>query len=340
MSTTVEQGLLPAKPIPTTSRIYIPGHTGLVGSAILRRLQSEGYSHLLLRTHQELDLTSSERVAQFFREEKPEYVILCAARVGTILANTTHPAEFLYENTSIQTSIIHESWKNGVKRLFALGSSSVYPRECPQPIGEEHYLTGSLEPSNRAYAVSKITAIEMCWSYNKQYGTRYLCLIPPNLYGPGDNFDVDTSHVLPALIKKFHQAKIDGDPSVALWGTGDARREFLYSDDLADVLLFLMDLPDEKLDELLGGKEHPPVLNVGSGTDLTIGDLALIIQEIVGYDGEIEWDTTKPEGIPRKLLDVGRINEMGWIYQTELSEGILRMYEHFLSCVESGKISV
>ena len=321
------------------AKIYVAGHSGLVGSAILRHLEEKMFSNLILRTRVELDLTCSEHVAEFFRIEKPEHVILCAARVGGIMANSNYPAEFYYENTAIQTNVIHESWKNGVKRLLCLGSSCIYPRECPQPMKEEYLMTGPLEPTNRPYALSKIASIEMCWAYNRQYGTRYLCVMPTNLYGPGDNYNLETSHVLPAMIRKFHEAKIASKPTTTMWGTGSPKREFLYSDDLAEAILFLMDLSDERIDELVAKEDVAPLVNIGSGIDLTIQELAETVKEIVGYKGELEWDTTKPDGTPRKLLDVSRMTGLGWQYSTQLGDGISKAYKQFLERAKSGEFS-
>ncbi|MBN1866963.1 GDP-L-fucose synthase [Candidatus Sumerlaeota bacterium] len=312
------------------ARIYVAGHTGLVGSAIVRRLASNGHRRLIFRTRQELDLTRQNDVRRFMEETRPEYVFLCAARVGGILANSTYPAEFIYENLTIHSHIVHEAWRAGVKRLIYLGSSCVYPRECPQPMKEEFLLSGPLEVTNRPYAIAKIAGIEMCWAYNRQYGTRFLGVMPTNMYGPGDNFDPETSHVLPALIRKMHEAKVADRPSVALWGTGNARREFLYSDDLADAVLFLVNLPDPEFDRLLGTGDAHPLVNIGSGKDLTIRELANLVAEIVGFAGRIEWDTSKPDGTPRKLLDASRLTELGWSPKVSLRDGIARAHRHFL----------
>jgi GDP-L-fucose synthase len=316
--------------IPLDAKIYVPGHTGLVGSAILRRLQKAGYSNFLLCTSNELDLTRQNLVEDFFAREKPEYVFLCAARVGAIYANPTFPAEFFYQNAMIQNTVIQASWIHGVKRLLFLGSSCIYPRDCPQPMKESHLMAGPLEPTNRPYALAKIAGIEMCWAYNRQYGTRYLAVMPTNLYGPGDNFDLKTSHVLPAMIRKMHEAKVAGAPTVTLWGTGSPRREFLYSDDLADAVVFLMNLPDQKFSEALGDEEHAPLLNIGCGKDQTIRELAEIVRETVGYKGELVWDSSKPDGTPRKQLDVSRLTALGWTYRTELRDGLAKSYAHFL----------
>ncbi len=316
--------------MPTDAKIYVPGHRGLVGSAIVRRLESLGYRNLILRTRAELDLLDARAVASLFAEEKPEFVFVCAAKVGGIMANNTYPAEFFYENVAIETAIIHEAWRNNVRRLLFLGSSCIYPRDCPQPIREEYLMTGPLEPTNRAYAVAKIAGIEMCRAYNQQYGTRYLAAMPTNLYGQGDNYDIQTSHVLPALIRKMHEAKIRGDASVTLWGTGRPYREFLYSDDLADACVFLLNLNDERFGMLLGDGSSNPLINVGCGEDLTIADLAGLVRDVVGFEGTIVWDTTKPDGTPRKLLDVSKLSGLGWRPSIPLRDGITRAYRQFL----------
>ncbi|MHB9031264.1 MAG: GDP-L-fucose synthase family protein [Candidatus Latescibacterota bacterium] len=313
------------------AKIYVAGHRGLVGSAILRKLEEAGYNNLVVRTHAELDLTDSATTRAFFERERPEYVFMCAARVGGIMANSTYPAEFIYTNIAIGTNVIHESWRTGVKRLVFLGSSCIYPKLCPQPMKEEYLLTGPLESTNRPYALAKIAGIEMCWAYNRQYNTKYLSVMPTNLYGPGDNYDLQTSHVLPALIRKMHEAKIFRHPKVELWGTGTSRREFLYSGDLAEALLFLMNLDEEQYTDTTGDEEWPPLINIGSGTDVTIRELAELIQRIVGYGGDIVWDASKPDGTPRKLLDVSRLNSLGWKYRTGLNEGIQKQYQNFVA---------
>jgi GDP-L-fucose synthase len=312
------------------SRIYVGGHTGLVGLALMRRLQKEGYSNLITRFHRELDLTDQCATEAFFQEERPEYVFLAAAKAGGIYANNTYPAEFIQQNLAIQTNVIHEAWRAGVKRLLFLGSSCIYPRDCPQPIKEEYLLTGPLEPTNRAYALAKIAGIEMCWSYNRQYGTHFLAVMPTNLYGPGDNYDLEKSHVIPALIRKMHEAKVRGDKEVVVWGTGTPRREFLYSDDLADACVFLMDLPEEKFASLLT-PHASPLINIGYGEDLTIRELVGVVKDVVGYPGDIAWDSTKPDGTPRKLLDVSRLSNLGWKPQTGLKEGLAKAYQDYLS---------
>jgi GDP-L-fucose synthase len=308
------------------TRVFVAGHRGLVGSALVRRLEAAGYRNLITRTHSELDLTDQAAVHGFFQDARPEYVLLAAAKVGGILANDTYPAEFIRENLAIQANVIHEAWRSGVQRLLFLGSSCIYPRECPQPMKEEYLLTGLLENTNRAYAVAKIAGIEMCRSYNQQYGTRYLAVMPTNLYGPGDNFDLQNSHVLPALIRKMHEAKLADAATVTVWGTGTPRRELLHSDDLADACLFLMKLPDEEYASLLAPRSSPPLINVGYGQDITIRELAETVRRVVGYRGELVFDTSKPDGTPRKLLDVTRLSALGWRPQIELADGIAQVY--------------
>jgi GDP-L-fucose synthase len=310
------------------SRIYVAGHRGLVGSAIVRRLQAGGFRSIATQTHAELDLIDQRAVRAFFERDKPEYVFLAAAKVGGILANDTFPAEFIQENLAIQNSVIHESWRAGVKRLLFLGSSCIYPRDCPQPIKEEYLLTGPLESTNRAYAIAKIAGIEMCWSYNRQYGTRFLAAMPTNLYGPGDNYDLQNSHVLPALIRRMHEAKERAEAEVAVWGTGEPRREFLYSDDMADACVTLMSLNDESFD--VHAKQYPPLINIGCGVDLTIAELAERVAKTVGFKGALKFDTSKPDGTPRKLLDVGRLYSLGWRPAIDLDAGIKAAYLDFL----------
>ena len=314
------------------SRIYVAGHRGLVGSAIVRSLQRHGFGNLVSRTHAELDLTDQHAVAGFFESEKPEYVFLAAAKVGGIHANNTYPAEFILSNLSIQANVIHASWKSGVKRLLFLGSSCIYPRDCPQPIKEEYLLTGPLEKTNRPYAVAKIAGVEMCDAYNRQYGTKYLAAMPTNLYGPGDHYDLQNSHVLPALIRKFHEAKAGGESEVVVWGTGTPRREFLYSEDMADACVYLMRLPDDQFESLL--KPDPPLsfplINIGCGEDISIRELAELVKKIVGFEGKIVQDASKPGGTPRKLLDVSRLNAMKWKAKMSLAEGIEMAYADYL----------
>jgi GDP-L-fucose synthase len=312
------------------ARIYVAGHRGLAGSALVRTLAAKGYANLVTRTHAELDLTDARAVAAFFQSERPEVVFLAAARVGGILANSTAPAEFIRENLAIQTNVIHEAWRAGVTRLLFLGSSCIYPRDCPQPIRENYLLTGPLEPTNRPYALAKIAGIEMCWAYNRQHGTAYLCAMPTNLYGPGDNYDLQTSHVLPALIRRFHEAKLGGERTVTLWGTGTPRREFLHSDDLAAACVHLMELPPGRLASLIDDRE-PPLVNVGCGEDLTIRELAEFVRSIVGADVALAWDASRPDGTPRKLLDVGKLTALGWRPAIGLDSGVRRAYADFLA---------
>ena len=308
------------------SRIYIAGHRGLVGSAIRRSLEAHGFDRLILRTHAELDLTDSAAVERFFEQTRPEYVVMAAAKVGGILANNTYPADFIRENLAIQNNLIHMSYRAGVERLLFLGSSCIYPKLSPQPIKEEYLLTGPLEPTNRSYALAKIAGIEMCWSYNRQYGTRYLAAMPTNLYGPGDNFDLKNSHVLPALIRKVVEAKTAGQRQIVVWGTGTPRRELLFSDDLAEACVLLLNLPDEVYSSLLA-EERPPLVNIGSGEDLTIRELAETVAAVLGFQGELVFDSTRPDGTPQKLLDVSLIRRLGWHATTSLAEGIRLTYE-------------
>ena len=321
------------------SRIYIAGHRGLVGSAIVRRLQAAGHTALITRTHAELDLTDEHATRAFFHEHKPEYVFLAAAKVGGIVANNSFPAEFIRDNLAIQTNVIHAAHSAGVQRLLFLGSSCIYPKLAPQPMPESCLLTGPLEPTNRPYALAKIAGIEMCWSYNRQYGkdggTRYLAAMPTNLYGPGDNYHPTHSHVIPALLRKFHEAKLRRDAHVTVWGTGTPRREFLYSDDMADACVFLMNLPGDRYSALLGsdetvsGRFEPPLVNIGVGEDVTIAELAAIVAGVVGYRGDIVYDNSKPDGTPRKLMDVGLINRAGWKASTPLEAGLHSAYAEF-----------
>jgi len=300
------------------AKIFVAGHNGLVGSAIVRKLQAAGYRNLLLKNRAELNLLDSAAVAAFFAAEKIDYVFLAAAKVGGILANQQQPADFIYENLELQNNIIYSAYQNKVKKLLFLGSSCIYPRDCPQPIKEEYLLTGELEKTNDAYATAKIAGIKMCQSFNKQYGTNYISVMPTNLYGINDNFDLENSHVLPAMIRKFHEAKIGGAASVGLWGTGSALREFLDVDDLADACLFLMNNYD--------GSE---IVNIGTGQDLLIKELAEKVKKVVGFSGEIKWDAFKPDGTPRKLLDISRLASLGWRPQISLDEGLVRTYDWF-----------
>jgi len=312
------------------SKIYVAGHRGLAGSAIVRQLQQQGYRNLVLRTHAELELCDQAAVRDFFERERPDYVFLAAAKVGGIVANSSYPAEFIHSNLSVQTNVLHQSWQAGVKRLLFLGSSCIYPRQCPQPIQESYLLTGPLEPTNRPYAIAKIAGIEMCWSYNRQYGTRFLAAMPTNLYGPGDSYDLNNSHVLPALIRKMHEAMQGGLEEAVIWGTGSPLREFLYSEDMAEACVYLLDLPTAKFDEFITAT-HPPLVNIGYGEDLTIAELARTVARVVGFRGRLRFDTSKPDGMPRKLLDSSRINALGWRPRTRFDEGIAAAYKDFLS---------
>ena len=317
------------------AKIYVAGHRGLVGSAIVRNLQAAGYTNLLLRTHAELDLTNQADTAAFFATEKPEYVFLAAAKVGGIVANNTYPAEFIRDNLLIQSNIIHAAYVNKVERLLFLGSSCIYPKLAPQPMKEEHLLTGPLEPTNRPYALAKIAGVEMCWSYNRQYGTKYLAAMPTNLYGPGDNYHPENSHVIPALIRKFHEAKESNAKEVVVWGTGTPRREFMYSEDMADACTYLMNLPDDQFQRLLGseesktGKFEPPLINIGVGHDLTIAELAETVKYVVGYTGKIVLDANMPDGTMQKLMDIGLLSRMGWVANTPLVHGLAIAYQEF-----------
>lgn len=316
-----------------SAKIYIAGHRGLVGTALMRNLKDKGYSHFLTRTHAELDLTQQAAVEAFFAAEKPDYVFLAAAKVGGIHANNTYPAEFIRDNLAIQTNIIHAAYKNNVKRLLFLGSSCIYPKLAPQPMQEAHLLTSALEPTNRPYALAKIAGIEMCWSYNRQYHTQYLAVMPTNLYGPGDNYHPENAHVIPALIRRFHEAKLANAPSVTVWGTGNPKREFMYSDDMADACVYLMNLPDAQFIPLLGQDRNDglaPLINIGVGHDLTIRELADQIKKIVAYPGAIRFDPSQPDGTPRKWMDVTRLNAMGWQARTSLETGLAIAFEDFL----------
>lgn len=301
------------------AKIYVAGHQGLVGSAIIRKLTADGYTNLITRTRQELDLLDQQAVADFFSIEKPEYVFLAAAKVGGIMANKTQPAEFIYQNLQIQNHIIHNAYLNNVTKLVFLGSSCIYPKLAEQPIKEDSLLTGPLESTNSAYAIAKIAGIMMVQSYNTQYGTNYICLMPTNLYGQNDNFNLETSHVLPALIRRFHEAKESAAPSVTLWGSGSPMREFLHVDDLADASVFLMNKYNDS-----------EIVNVGTGEDVTIKELAELISNTIGYTGNIEWDTNKPDGTPRKLLDVTKLHSLGWHHRIQLADGIKNAYEWYL----------
>lgn len=307
----------------STSKIYVAGHRGLVGSAIVRQLKSKGYHHVIYRTSKELDLTNSMQVNEFFKQEKPDYVFLAAAKVGGIVANHNYPADFIRENLLIQTNVIDAAYRNNVCKLLFLGSTCIYPKLAPQPLSEDALLTGLLEPTNEAYAIAKIAGIKMCESYNKQYNSNYISVMPTNLYGPNDNFDLQSSHVLPALMRKFHEAKTNGNPTVEVWGTGAPKREFLHVDDLADATVYLMENYD--------GQQ---IINIGTGKDISIKQLAEKVKTIVGYTGEIVFNASKPDGTPRKLVDVTKINALGWQSKISLDEGIDRTYQWFLKHVE------
>ena len=313
------------------AKIFVAGHRGMVGSAIVRKLEQAGYHNLLLKTSSELDLRNQVAVSAFFEQEQPEYVFLAAARVGGIIANSTRKAEFIYDNLMIQTNVIHEAWKNNLKRLLFLGSTCIYPKFAPQPIRENDLLTSPLEPSNDAYALAKITGIVQCRSYNQQYGTRFLAAMPNNLYGPGDNYDLTGSHVLPALLRKFHEAKAAGASEVTVWGTGTPLREFMHVDDLADASLFLMNLSDELYEGLLADTDAPALINVGSGQEISIAGLAQLVSEVVGYQGAIVFDSSKPDGTPRKLADSSRLHALGWKHRIELQEGVRDAYQWFVA---------
>lgn len=318
----------------TSAKIYVAGHRGLAGSAIARTLAARGYRGTILRTHAELDLTDRAAVNAFFEREAPEFVFLAAARAGGILANKTLPAEFIYQNLAIQTNVIDAAWRSGVKRLLFLAASCIYPRDCPQPMRESHLLTGPLEFTNHSYALAKIAGVEMCWAYNRQYGTRFLAAVPNNLYGPGDNYDLESGHVLAAFIRKFHEAKVGAAKSVTLWGTGKPRREMLHSEDMAEACIVLMELPDAKYNKLVANdpaSPQPPLVNIGGGEDHAITELAERVREIVGFPGDIKWDSGKPDGAPRKLLDSSRMKALGWAPRVPLEAGLKSAYHDFLA---------
>lgn len=301
------------------AKIYIAGHQGMVGSALVRRLHQGGYNNLLLRNRSELDLTQQQAVIDFFSKEQPEYVFLAAARVGGVHANNTYRAEFLYENLMIETNIIHAAWLSGVKRLLFLGSSCIYPRACPQPIKEDYLLSGPLEPTNEPYAIAKIAGIKLCENYNQQYGTQYVCAMPTNLYGLNDNYDLENSHVLPAFIRKAHEAKLRKDKDFVVWGSGMPKREFLYVDDMADALVFIMEQ-----------KISSGIFNIGTGQDITVEALANMVMDVIGFEGQITFDAQKPDGTPQKLLNVDRLRQLGWQSKTKLRDGIRYTYQDFL----------
>ena len=314
--------------LPFSSRIYIAGHRGLAGSAIMRELQQQGYTNLITRTHAELDLEDAAATQRFFEQERPELVFLAAAKVGGIHANNIYPVDFLMSNLLIEANICRAAHRAQVKRLIFLGSSCIYPRDCPQPIREEYLLTGPLEATNRPYALAKVAGIEMCWSYNRQYGTKWLAAMPTNLYGAGDNYDLNNSHVMPALIRKMHEAKLSGAAEVVLWGSGKPMREFLYVDDLANALVFLATLDDARYNTLVAPSQCP-LINVGTGTDLTIRELAETVAAVVGYQGKFVQDTSKPDGTMRKVMDVSKIQGLGWKAKTSLKQGISLTYKMF-----------
>lgn len=315
------------------AKIFVAGHRGLVGSALVRGLQRKGYSRLCLRTHAALDLTSQADTQAFFEAERPDYVFLAAGRVGGIHANQTYPAQFIRDNLAIASHVIHSAWQTGVRRLLYLGSSCIYPKLAAQPLREDSLLTGPLEASNRPYALAKIAGVELCWSYNREYGTQYLAVMPTNVYGPGDRYERETGHVIPALLRKFHDAKVRGDRQVTVWGTGTPLREFIYSEDMADACVFLMELPDPEFAGLLGSRGamsevfEPPLINIGSGVEFSIRELVERIQRVVGFDGEVVFDVTKPDGTPRKRLDVSRLHALGWRPTTSFDAGLRRTYE-------------
>ena len=317
--------------IPKDAKIFVAGHRGLAGSAIVRKLRSLGYDNLVLRTRQEVDLLDSAATSKFFAEQRPEFVFLAAAKVGGILANRDFPAEFIAENLRIQSNVIESAYRTQVKRLLFLGSSCIYPKLAPQPINEEQLLAGPLEFTNRSYAIAKIAGIEMCWAFNRQYGTHFLAAMPTNLYGPGDNYNLQNSHVLPALIRKVHEAKQRGESRVAVWGTGTPLREFLFSDDMADACVFLLNLPEEEFKKLIRNPEEAPLVNVGSGSDLTIEELARKVCQVLEFDGEIVFDAGKPDGTPRKLMDSSKLFSYGWRPKISMEEGIRIAYAEFQS---------
>lgn len=310
-------------------KIFVAGHRGLVGSATMRALKDHPEFDILVRTHAELDLEDRAATRAFFMEHRPDHVVMCAAKVGGILANSSLPVDFLHNNLRIQLNVFDAAHEAGIDRMLFLGSSCIYPRDCPQPINEDYLLTGPLESTNRPYALAKIAGVESCWSFNRQYGTHYLALMPTNMYGPGDNYHPEHSHVLPALIRRFHEAKVNGDPSVVVWGSGRPRREFMYSQDLGDAIRFLLELPSERF-AALTQPEVTPLINVGVGEDVTIREVAELVKATVGYQGELKLDATKPDGTPRKLLDVKRLSALGWKAKTALDVGLRLAYEDFL----------
>lgn len=316
--------------MPKGAKIFVAGHRGLAGSALVRQLRLAGYDNLVLRSHNELDLLDAAQVNNFFSQEQPQFVLVAAAKVGGILANNTYPAEFIAENLRIQCNLIESAFGHGIDRLLFLGSSCIYPRLAPQPIREEHLLTGPLEFTNRSYAVAKIAGIEMCWSFNRQYGAQYLAAMPTNLYGPGDNYDAQNSHVLPALIRRVHEAKQRHSEDVVIWGTGTPLREFLYSDDMAGACVHLLNLPQRQYEQFTRDPDNPPLINVGSNSEITIRDLAGLVCEVLGFSGVIRFDASKPDGTPRKLLDSSQLRKLGWKPKVDLREGIRLAYADFL----------
>lgn len=316
--------------ISADAKIYVAGHNGMVGSAIVRQLKALGYANIVTRAHAELDLTNQSAVNAFFNAERPQFVFLAAAKVGGIHANNVYRGEFIYQNMMIQNNVIHAAYQNGVDRLMFLGSSCIYPKQAPQPIKEEYLLTGPLEQTNQPYAIAKISGIELCWSYNRQYDTKYLAVMPTNLYGPGDNYHPENSHVIPALIRRAHEYKLNNQPEFVVWGTGTPRREFMYSEDMANACVYLMTLSEPEYDFFLN-ETNPPLVNIGTGEDITIAELAQTVCDVVGYGGEIVFDTTKPDGTMRKLLDVSLLNSRGWKAETQLKEGLRIAYDDFVS---------
>jgi GDP-L-fucose synthase len=319
----------------TQPRIYVAGHRGLVGSAIVRTLRAQGHANLVTRSHQELELTDQDQVREFFRSERIDQVYLAAARVGGIHANNTYPAEFIYDNLMVQANVVHEAWRNGVRKLLFLGSSCIYPRMAPQPIQEAYLMSGTLEPTNEPYAMAKIAGIKLCESYNRQYGTDYRSVMPTNLYGPGDNYHPENSHVIPALVRRFHEARLADAPEVVIWGSGKPMREFLYVDDMAAASVYVMNL-----EQAVYAANTDPMhshINVGTGEDVTIAELARLVGEVVGYTGRIRFDTSKPDGTPRKLLDVSKLGKLGWQASTPLPEGLRRAYASFVALNEGGR---
>ncbi len=322
------------------ARVYVAGHRGLAGSAIVRRLAGENCAAIVTRTHAELDLSDQDQVVRFFAAERPDYVFLAAAKVGGIVANNTQPADFIRENLAIETNVLGAARDFGVKRLLFLGSSCIYPRDCPQPIREEYVLTGPLEPTNRPYAVAKIAGIELCWALNRQYGTQFLAAMPTNLYGPNDNYDLANSHVLPALLRKIHEAKETAAGEAQVWGSGLVRREFLHADDMADACVFLMGLRGDVWGRIVQSESHAPMINVGCGEDLTVRELAELIRDVVGFKGRLTFDASKPDGTPRKLLDVSRMTALGWRPRISLREGLGKVYTEYVAGREAATTAV